>query len=254
MPFDNYNQSESRLLILKKLLALKHLSTLYGAPQHPASGTKTPGPYPETSLNRIYDSFFCDDPSAYRPGPEKQPSAWQNILFNPEPDAVAVRGLAEDPVHQSRIRMLAFNWLRQRRLAIVRKELLGIVTELRLPEGLLVVAAYTDGTVRYIGRTGKLVAFESSTANVADQAGKLLAASRTAIEHIGPWEHARLPPPAEGNIRMTFLVSDGFYFGEGDSASMQQDPIGAPIVRATRKLEESIIDAWRKALQAKEVR
>ena len=155
-------------------------------------------------------------------------------------------------MQESRVRMLAFNWLRLRQLAAPEKELLGVIVEIRLQEGLLVLAAYADGRIRYIGRTGKLVVFESTPAGVADQAGKLLAASRTALDHVGPWEGARLPPPPQGNIRMTFLVSDGLYFGEGPTAMMQQDPIGAPVVREARKLEESVIDAVRKGQQMKD--
>ena len=108
------------------------------------------------------------------------------------------------------------------------------------------MAAYSDGRIRYFDRTGKLAVFEATSAAVADQARQLLAASRTAIEHIGPWDRARLPPPPNGNIRMTFLVSDGLYFGEGPVSAMQQDPVGAPVIRATRKLEDWVLDALRK--------
>ncbi len=44
--------------MLKKLLALKHLFGLYGAPQLPGSAAKVPGPYAQSSINRIYDLLF----------------------------------------------------------------------------------------------------------------------------------------------------------------------------------------------------
>jgi hypothetical protein len=35
------------------------------------------------------------------------------------------------------------------------------------------------------------------------------------IAQIGPWDQPRKPPPITGNVRLTFLVTDGLYFGEG---------------------------------------
>ncbi len=105
------------------------------------------------------------------------------------------------------------------------------------------LAAYADGSVRYINQTGKLVVFEPAPANVGVQAGKLLAASRAAIAQIGPWQHPRLPPPKQGKIRLTFLVSDGLYFGEGPLPGMDRDPIAAPVIGEAGKLLQVVVDA-----------
>jgi hypothetical protein len=216
----------------------------------PHKPAKAHGPYAKDALNRIYELLFCDDASLFRPKPETELSGWQSILFNSQPDPVAVRGVAEDQTQESRVRMLAFNWLRQRRLQVPKKELLGVIVECPIYDGLVVIAAYLDGRIRYINRTGRLVAFEAIPETVADQARKLLAASRTAIGPIGPWDRARLPPPPNGNIRLTFLVSDGLYFGEGPVTMMQLDPMGATVIREARKLEDCVLDAVQKGKDA----
>jgi hypothetical protein len=60
--------------------------------------------------------------------------------------------------------------------------------------------------------------------------------SKPIVAAIGPWDKERLPPPEEGNIRMTFLVSDGLYFGEGPMGAMQQEPLASPLVSAATNL------------------
>jgi hypothetical protein len=65
--------------------------------------------------------LFCDDPAAFRPHPNKQPAPWQSILFASDPDPFAIRGLAEDPAQESRVRILAYNWLREMHHEVPKK-------------------------------------------------------------------------------------------------------------------------------------
>lgn len=211
--------------------------------REPAPPAKVAGPYAQSETNFIYQLLFCDHPDLFRPRPGTPPAPWHSVLFNLQPDPAAVRALAEDQEQESRVRILAYNWLRGNRQEVPKKEFLGIVVEVPLDRGLDVLAVYGDGRIRYINQTGKLVVFESAPANVGAQAGKLLAASRAAITKIGPWEHPRLPPPKQGKIRLTFLVSDGLYFGEGPLPGMDCDPIAAPIIGEAGKLLQMVVDA-----------
>jgi hypothetical protein len=45
---------------------------------------------------------------------------------------------------------------------------------------------------------------------------------------------------------MTFLVSDGIYFGEGDLSSMQHEPTAAPIIRSATELVNLVARAGNK--------
>ncbi len=46
---------------------------------------------------------------------------------------------------------------------------------------------------------------------------------------------------SKGNIRMTFLVSDGLYFGEGPMAAIQQDPMASPLIAAATQLLVKVV-------------
>ena len=40
---------------------------------------------------------------------------------------------------------------------------------------------------------------------------------------------------------MTFLVSDGLYFGEGLLAAVQREPLAAPVVRRATELLQAVV-------------
>jgi hypothetical protein len=213
-------------------------------------GSRTPepkptvtGPYPVSETNVIYQLLFCDIPELFRPRSPAAPAPWQETLFAAQPDATAVRKLAEDQNQESRCRVLAYNWLRKNGLPAAAKEFLGVIVEVPLEGGPDTLAAYADGSVRYINSTGKIVIMDSAPAAVSAQAANLLAVSRTAIAQLGPWQGARLAPPKRGNARMTFLVSDGLYFGEGPLPGIDRDQIGKPIFFEAGKLLGLVVDA-----------
>jgi hypothetical protein len=65
---------------------------------------------------------------------------------------------------------------------------------------------------------------------------QLFRASQVAVDKLGPWDKPRLAPPPSGAMRLTFLVSDGLYFGQGPMADLQNDPMGGPVVTAATEL------------------
>ena len=229
---------ESRMSIFKKLFGPgSDSNALPPPPSHVA------GPYPQNEANFIYQLLFCDDPTLFRPQIGIQPVAWQTTLLNAQPDAGTVRKLAADATQDSRVRMLAYNWLRQNREPVPVKQLLGAIIEVPLPTGLDVLAAYADGGIRYINQTGRFTIFESAPAKVAAQAAQLLSASRVAITHFGPLEMARWPAPKAGKMRMTFLVSDGLYVAEGPWPGMDREPIAGPVIAEAGKLLNLVVEA-----------
>ena len=69
----------------------------------------------------------------------------------------------------------------------------------------------------------------------------LFAASQPVVDKIGPWKDARRAPPARGNIRLTFLVSDGLYFGEGPFNVMQREQMAAPVIHRATELLQAVV-------------
>ena len=74
----------------------------------------------------------------------------------------------------------------------------------------------------------------------------LFASSEAVVGRIGPWKEARLAPPRLGNIRLTFLVSDGLYFGEGAMSALQRDQMAGPVIQQATTLLQAVVAAGSK--------
>jgi hypothetical protein len=197
-------------------------------------------PYSNEAINSIYNLLFCDNLSAFQPKPDQEPASWQATLFSEPSDVRALNLLGADSHQEGRIRSLAYLRLRSGRQSVPSKVLLGVIVEVPLSAGLDTLAAYSEGGVRYINQTGKLAVFEA-VPSMQPLVQNLLMASQPIVDRIGPWEHSRLPPPKSGNIRLTFLVSDGLYFGEGPMSQMQRDPMAAQVIRNATELLKHVV-------------
>lgn len=188
-------------------------------------------PHTDPAANQIYALLFCDQPELFVNLGDHWPA-----LFAQHPDEAALRAIAEDAGAEGRVRALAFGRLRELGKSVPQRILLGAVIEVALDAGLDVVAAYSEGGVRYINATGKMSIFEGAAHPVSNEAHALLTASQNVVNRIGPWDKARLPPPATGRVRMSFIVSDGLYFGEGQFEDLERDPLGGSVLNAATKL------------------
>jgi hypothetical protein len=194
--------------------------------------------YPDPATDQIYELLFCDNLELYRGASGAYP--WDS-LFASEPNAVDLQRIVEEPNIETRPKILATNLLRSLGRTDESKELFAVVVEIGMDEGLDTLAAYEDGTARYINFTGSMVVWDSRTAESDELIADLFAAARNVVAQIGPWEAARLNRPKTGNVRLTFLVSDGLYFGEGPFNLLAQDPIGGPVIGAATKLMQYLV-------------
>lgn len=210
-----------------------------------ASGSTTAAerykPYAESHANFLYNFLFCDDIELFRTqGAEKGVGLW-NTLLAERPDKTALRNVASDEANEGRVRAIAFNRLRELGERVPPKRLLGVIVEVPLPQGLDVLAAFSEGGVRYLNHSGKVAVFEGQGNPVEGLAKELVAVAQPVIHKIGPWDGKRLPPPTAGNVRITFLVSDGLYFGEGPFADLHQDAMAGQVLsKATQLLQRAV--------------
>ena len=193
-------------------------------------------PYKDEITAFIYDLLFCDRLELFKQnhkGPLVPP--W-SILFADKPDLDAVAVISTDKAQEARIRMLAFNLLRAEHCKVEQKELLATIIEVGLPHGLDTLAVFAEGGTRYINHSGKMVIVEGKPNPFEAEIKQVLAASQPIVAAIGPWDKERLTPPKNGMIRMTFLVSDGLYFGQGPMEAMQKEKMAAPLINAATDL------------------
>lgn len=223
--------------MLRKLLAaVGLLASVTGATAAPPYA-----PYKSEAANEIYNLLFCDDLGAFTAiSPGQQATPWQLVLASNPIDMPSLAALAADQTQEGRVRYLAFQRLRLSGQTVPQRQLLGVIVEVPLSGGLDTLAAYTDGGVRYINQSGKMLIAESVPL-FEPLVARLFEASQLVVSRIGPWNEARREPPRAGRVRLTFLVSDGLYFGEGLLSAMQQERLAAPVIQRATELLQAVV-------------
>lgn len=205
-----------------------------------ATTTAHPGPYAQPALNCLYEMLFCDRPEDFAPAAGQAPAPWQAVLYGPSPRPIAIRALADDRSLESRVRALAFDWLRRHGHEVPARRLLGVVLEVPLDGGLDVLAVYLDGSVRYLNHAAAPSLFEGPMPALQPHVQRILSAAQAIVDRIGPTDHPRRPAPRE-NVRLNFLVSDGLYFGEGPMQTLQRDAMAGPLIDAGAALLAEVV-------------
>lgn len=196
-------------------------------------------PYKDSSVNLIYNLLFCDNLNLYKkntPQPYRHPF---NIIFSETSSITDLQKVIDDKDSDPRVKVLAYNIQLARGHKPGKKELLAVIVEVGLDNGLDVLASFSNGTARYINYTGKVLAWETTNDETANKiTSDLFGSSQNIINKIGPWDKPRRPNPTKGNVRISFLVSDGLYFGEGPMNVLFNDPMAKPaLAKATELMQ-----------------
>jgi hypothetical protein len=199
-------------------------------------------PYSDSSINLFYNLLFCDDLELYKKT-LKSPYLYPfDILFSDTSSKEQCEGIINDAGMEPRIKILAYNKLNAKGHGIAEKELLGVIVEVGLEGGLDVLAAFKDGTARYINHSGKIIVWETTDDENANQiTNKLFQNSVNIVNNIGIWDNPRQPHPIKGNCRITFLVSDGIYFGEAPTELLFNDAMANPALTNATELMRYLI-------------
>lgn len=203
---------------------------------------KKPKPYNDQSTNLIYELLFCDDINLYKDhGTQTESYPW-NILFSDAAIAASLERILADPDMSSRLKILTYNKLRTIGHVIDKKVLLGVIVEIGLEGGLDVLASFNDGTARYINQTGKIIIWETVDEILNTLLDKIFEDSYNIITKIGPWDQPRKPNPDKGIVRITFLVSDGLYFGEGPTDILFNDAMAGPALSSAAQVLKYLVE------------
>ncbi|MFZ1791625.1 MAG: hypothetical protein WAT92_25085 [Saprospiraceae bacterium] len=200
-------------------------------------------PYSIESTNIIYNLLFCDDLNLYKDKTEDDTAYPFNLLFSPKSSVTEFQQIIDDPNTSARSKILAYNNQLKLGFKPARKDLMAVIVELGLDDGLDVLASYRDGTARYINQSGKILIWETRDDQEANQlTATLFANAMDVVTKIGPWDDARRPQPATGTMRITFLVSDGLYFGEGPINVLFNDALAQPTLNAATELMQYLTE------------
>ena len=212
----------------------------------PATRPSTPNlisnPYKDAATNVIYNLLFCDDLDLYRSKTQPLYSYPFNILFSAYPNEADLQRVIDDTTLDARLRILALNARRSMGHAPTGKELLGVIVEVGLEGGLDVLASFRDGKARYINQSGKILIWDTATDTTANKlTADLFANSGQIVGQIGPWNKPRKAHPFAGSARITFLASDGLYFGEGKGETLFNDSLAGPALMTATQLMRYLI-------------
>ncbi len=199
---------------------------------------KTPfSPYANEQLNTLYELLFCDNPAFFEAAnqqPDQQPWA---TLFSKSPDEQGLLAIANDPEAESRVRNLAsFRLLEAGSALRPQPALHGVVIEVGMEEGLDTLAAFADGTARYLNYAGHAIVWETPTEQSNAMIQDLWQHSINVVNQIGPWDKGRLAPPSTGTVRLSFLVSGQLFFGQGPMDVFFRDPMAGPVLNSATQL------------------
>lgn len=192
-------------------------------------------PYNDDALNKVYNLLFCDDISLYKS--ESLYGTYPfDVLFSDNPDTAKLEAIAIDQKLETRHQLLAYHLLKAKGTPAKQRVLGGVIIEVAMENGLDVLAAFNDGTARYINYTGKLLIWETQTQESNQLITQLFNDSINVVNRIGPWDGDRRQAPVNGAVRLSFLVSGDLYFGEGPFEVLQRDAMGGPVINSATML------------------
>lgn len=126
------------------------------------------------------------------------------------------------------------------------QKVLGVVLEVWMDKGLDLLAAYDDGSARYVNYSHAAIIWDAPNADAAieERLRQLLAVGQAVAPRIGPWEgKGRRPePPPYGQIRLNMLTPSGVHFGQGEFAALSGDPMGAALINAGTSLMQTLTE------------
>ncbi|HEV8196337.1 MAG TPA: hypothetical protein VGP87_06830 [Gemmatimonadales bacterium] len=123
----------------------------------------------------------------------------------------------------------------------VAKHLYGVVLDVPMDHGPDSLAAYADYGCRYLNYSGRATIWEHPNDSLDEPIDRLLAAGRTLVDNIGPWQGSRPPLPA-GLARISLLCPAGLHFGQAPFRTLQADPMAAPVLAAGTALLQRLVD------------
>jgi hypothetical protein len=160
-------------------------------------------------------------------------------------DAIARwRSILQEPGLETRVYLQAWHFLREvgeSPAQLQATQVLGVVVEVAMPEGLDLLAAYDDHTARYYNYSGAGVVWEHPDDSMDGQIDALIAAATDVVRQIGPWEGERPAAPPRHQIRLSFLTPGGLHFGQGPFDAISADPMGGPVVEAAMLLMSDLM-------------
>ena len=154
------------------------------------------------------------------------------------------RQITEMPGIESRHVLQAWHFLREFDVNPpegVARHTLGAVAQIPMKSSHDVLAAYADGSVRYLNYSGKVAAVEPPAPDgLAKAVGEWLAVAGQIASAIGPWR-GPLPELPRGHARVLMLTPSGPRFGQGPYGALSRDRAAAGFLAAAARVLQIVV-------------
>lgn len=122
------------------------------------------------------------------------------------------------------------------------KLVLGVGAEMPVHGAHDLLAAYRDGSARYLNYSGKAVVWEDrSVTDIQAAIDGWLARGQVIAAATGSWDQPSLPPLPAGHVRVMVLTPSGPHFGQGPAAGLSADPVAGSFLTAAASLLQLIV-------------
>jgi hypothetical protein len=150
--------------------------------------------------------------------------------------------IARDPDVEARCALQAWTFLRQAGYEPEwpeAVEVLGVVCEIAAGGGHDVLAAYRDGSARYLNHSGRVAVVEEPW----PETYAVVAAGARLAREIGLWNEPALPPLPAGHSRVLLLTPGGFRFGQGPGNLLFADPLASSVLDPATALLRRVVSS-----------
>jgi hypothetical protein len=123
------------------------------------------------------------------------------------------------------------------------KTVLGAIMEMPVEDGHDLLAAYADGSARYLNYSGKVALVEDrSLLEIQAAIHRWIEVGEVFVQAMGAWDHPELPPLLPGQMRIMVLTPSGPHFGQGPAENVSTDQRAMPFIDAATTLVQLIFD------------
>jgi hypothetical protein len=159
--------------------------------------------------------------------------------------ASALAALASAPAWNTDTRLHLQAWSLARDAGVEAgdgaKDVLGVVVDMGLGDGLDTLAGFADGSARYLNHSGSAIVWEVPDMAIGQLVRHLLDEAAIVVVMGGPLEGERLPPPSRGHTMLSVLTRGGIYVGAGPIDAISEDPRGGPVITAATELLQALV-------------
>ncbi len=153
------------------------------------------------------------------------------MLLAARASAPALRKIAEDQTAPPIQRIIALGRLPGRAIKAAPPETLAVFVESGEEDGMDTIAVYADGTVKFIDAAGEVSHLAATRLATKKKVAELMSLGQQLSARIEAWPQARLAPPIRNMVRLTFIATNGYYFGQGPIRMLAKDESGGPIIK-----------------------